>query len=249
MRREIKLETFLANLPLFRGLGADALARLAAGAKRLRLARGEALFREGEPPEGFYAVVYGEIRLSRGAGRLVDLIGPGKTFGEPVMFLAKPYLVGASAAKDSLVVRVSKDAVDAEIDRNPRFAHRVIASLARRSEVLMREIDSYALGSAAERLIAYLLRREPLDASGARDLTLPMAKRALASRLNLSTEHLSRIFGELSDKGLIEVRGRRLHVPDLARLRAYRAARSRARYSGTGEARPLNSTRRACASR
>jgi len=229
VRREIKLEAFLANLPLFRGLGTDALARLAAGATRLRLARGEALFSEGDRPEGFYAVVYGEIQLSRGAGRLVDVIGPGKTFGEPVMFLAKPYLVSASALKDSLVVKVSKDAVVAEIDRNPRFAHRVIASLARRSEVLVREIDSYALGSAAERLIAYLLRREPPDASGPRDLTLPMAKRALASRLNLSAEHLSRILGELSAKGLLEVRGRRLHVPDLARLRAYHGARSRAR--------------------
>ena len=52
MRREIRLEAFLANLPLFSGLGADALERLAAGSKRLHLARGEALFHEGERPEG-----------------------------------------------------------------------------------------------------------------------------------------------------------------------------------------------------
>lgn len=227
MRREIKLEAFLANLPLFRGLGADALVRLAAGAKRLRLARGETLFREGERPEGFYSVVYGEIRLTRGAGKVVDLVGAGKTFGEPVMYLDKPYHVRAAAQKDSLVVQISKQAVFDEIERDPKFARRVIVALARRVGVLVRELESYALGSAAQRFIAHLLRGEPPGASGGLEVTLPMSKRALASRLNLSAEHLSRILGELSSRDLVEVRGRRLRIADVARLRAYRGARGK----------------------
>lgn len=222
VRREIKLETFLANLPLFRGLGAEALARLAAGAKRLRLARGEVLFREGEAPAGFFAVVYGEIRLTRDDGRLVGLVGPGRTFGEPVMYLEKPYHVSAAALKDSLVVQVAKQSVLVEIDCNPRFARRVVVRLARRIEALVRELETYALGSAARRLISYLLRDAPPAASGAIEVTLPMTKSALASRLNLSAEHLSRILGELSAQGLVEVRGRRIRIADAARLRSYR---------------------------
>lgn len=226
MRREIRLEAFLANLPLFRGLGEEALARLAAGAQRLRLARGEPLFREGERPEGFFAVVYGEIRLARD-GRLVNLIGPGRTFAEPVMYLEKPYHLDASALKDSLVVQLAKPVVLAEIERNPKFARRVIVDLARRVEMMVRELETYALGSAVQRLISYLLRDAPPAAPGGFEMTLPMAKSALASRLNLSAEHLSRMLGELQARGLLEVRGRRIRIPDLPRLRGHRGARGR----------------------
>ena len=38
-------------------------------------------------------------------------------------------------------------------------------------------------------------------------------------RLNLSAEHLSRILRELSVEGLIDVRGRRVQIPDVDRLR------------------------------
>jgi CRP-like cAMP-binding protein len=50
---------------------------------------------------------------------------------------------------------------------------------------------------------------------------LPAAKSAIASRLNLSAEHLSRILGELTREGLIEMRGRRIAIHDVARLREW----------------------------
>jgi CRP-like cAMP-binding protein len=50
---------------------------------------------------------------------------------------------------------------------------------------------------------------------------LPAAKSTIASRLNLSAEHLSRILGELTNEGLIEVHGRRIAIRDVARLREW----------------------------
>jgi CRP-like cAMP-binding protein len=43
----------------------------------------------------------------------------------------------------------------------------------------------------------------------------------LASRLNITREHFSRILHELTAAGLIKVRGRQVSVLDLAQLRAY----------------------------
>jgi CRP-like cAMP-binding protein len=59
-------------------------------------------------------------------------------------------------------------------------------------------------------------------------VTLPAAKRAIASQLNFSPEHLSRILRELALEGLIEVSGRKLRIPDLERLRAWSAPPLRA---------------------
>jgi CRP-like cAMP-binding protein len=50
-------------------------------------------------------------------------------------------------------------------------------------------------------------------------VTLPASKRAVASQLNLSAEHLSRILRELTRERLVEVRGRKLGIPDAGRLR------------------------------
>lgn len=224
VRREIATETFLARLPLFAGLAAEPLARLAAATTRRRLARGEVLFGQGEPSTGLHALLYGSIKLSMRAARgerVVDIVGPGGSFGEPVMFMEKPYIVSATALADSLVLHVAKEAVFAELERSPQLARRVIAALSQRIEGLVREVETYALGSAAKRFAAWLLRRVPPGASGEATVTLPAAKRQLASQLNLSAEHFSRVLRELAARGLVEARARRLRIPDLERLRAW----------------------------
>jgi CRP-like cAMP-binding protein len=226
-RREFAPEVFLAGMPLFAALDAPTLARLAATTTRRTLKRGETLFRKGDPVTGMYVVVYGEIKLmtstpARGA-RLSGIVGPRQSFGEPVMFLERPALVDAQAASDTLVLHVPREAVFAELERNPRFARRIIAGLSKRIETLVRELDRQALGSGTERFIAYLLHR-----SGDRTslvIRLPAAKAEIASQLNLTPEHFSRILHELSTAGLLQVEGRTIAVPDLNRLR--RASRKR----------------------
>ncbi|HEX5685301.1 MAG TPA: Crp/Fnr family transcriptional regulator [Ideonella sp.] len=221
-RREIAPEVFLAGVPLFKALGATTLARLAAATTRRTLKRGETLFRKGDPATGMYVVVYGEIKLmastpARGS-RLTGIVGPGQSFGEPVMFLERAALVDALAASDSLLLHLPKAAVFEEIERDPKFARRMMAGLSQRVESLVRELDRQSLGSGSERFIAYLLRHgrdrtEPLV------VTLPAAKAEIASQLNLTPEHFSRILRELATAGLLRVQGRTITVPDLNRLR------------------------------
>ena len=220
-RREIAPQTFLAALPLFKALDAATLARLSAVTTRRRLKRGEHVFSKGDVPSGMYAVVYGEIRLvarspARGE-RLTGIVGAGHSFGEPVMFLERPALVDAEAAGDALVLHLPKQAVFDEIERDPRFARRMIAGLSQRVESLVHELERQALGSGRARLLAYLLRSAG-DASGPALIMLAASKAAIASHLNLTPEHLSRLLRELAADGLLQVQGRRITLPDPRRL-------------------------------
>jgi CRP-like cAMP-binding protein len=220
-RKEIAPEVLLARLSLFKELDAATLVRLTAGITRRSLKRGETLFHKGDPVTGMYVVVYGEVRLiastpARGE-RLSGIVGPGQSFGEPVMFLERPTLVAAQAATDALLLHLSKNAVFAELERNPKFARRMIAGLSKRIESLVRELDCQAMGSGTERFIAYLLRHDG-SGPGPSVITLPAAKGAIASQLNLTPEHFSRILRELADAGLVHVKGRMITVLDLDRL-------------------------------
>jgi CRP-like cAMP-binding protein len=225
-------EAFIANLPLFRELSPEQRTRIAAEARMLRLARGETLFRRGDPPAGTYVVCYGRVKLSfvapSGVEKVIEIIEQGQSFGEAVMFLGAPHVVGAQALADSLLLLVPKETVFENIDRDPGFARGMLAGLSRRLHQLVADVEAYSTRSGTERLIGFLLR-DCLAAGedgapvpqGSLDIELPVAKGIIASRLNLTQEHLSRILHDLSSLGLIEVHGRRIHVRDVDRLRRH----------------------------
>jgi CRP/FNR family transcriptional regulator, dissimilatory nitrate respiration regulator len=222
-RPEITPQVFLAALPLFKALDAPALARLAAATTRRLLKRGERVFSKGDAVTGMYVLVYGEIRLlARSAvrgERLTGVVRAGSSFGEPVMFLERPAVVDAEASTDALVLHLPKEAVFDEIERSPLFARRMIAGLSQRVESLVQQLDRQAMGGGRARLVDYLVRSAGAG-PGPSIVTLPAAKGAIASHLNLTPEHFSRLLRELADEGLLQVRGRSITVPDPARLAA-----------------------------
>lgn len=222
----IQAKAFLANLPLFKELSAEELDRVAAATRQVHAERGQVLFHRGDPASGFYVVVFGQVKLafvgSSGAEKVVDIVAPGGSFGEAVMFMEQPHVVTAQALADTLLLHVAKDAVFAEVERDPRFARRMIGGMARRMRQLVADLESYSMRSGTERVIGFLLSSCGEVAPGATTLTvtLPAAKGVIASRLNLTQEHFSRILHDLSAAGLIEVHGREVRILDCQRLRA-----------------------------
>jgi CRP-like cAMP-binding protein len=222
----IRIQEFLKNVPLFRELTDEELDRIAAGTAQVRAPAGTILFRRGEPCSGFHVVVYGQVKLAFGAAdgseKVVEILGPGSSFGEAVMFLDKPYVVFAETLADSLLLSIGKQAIFAELERNPRFARKMLAGLAQRLHRLVHDLEAYTLRSGTQRVIGYLLRdAEEGRPKGAIEVALATSKGVLASRLNITREHFSRILHDLSQSGLIEVHGRIIRILDPERLRAF----------------------------
>lgn len=219
----IKVQAFLAQLPLFQAMTAPELDRLARGASEVHLARGATVFQCGDPCRGFHLVIYGQVKLAfvsaSGAEKVLEVIGPGHSFGEALMFMGKPYIVTAQALSDSLLVHVDKASVLDELSREPAFACKMLAGLSRRIHGLVCDLESYSLRSGTQRVIGYLLQDEA-PARGGR-MRLATSKSVLASRLNLTPEHFSRILSDLSGQGMIAVSGRNVTILDLERLRQY----------------------------
>ena len=223
----INIEALLSHLPLFNGLAPEEIARIAASARESQAAKGDILFHKGDPCTGFHLLVYGQIKLaftsSQGNEKVVEIISQGQSFGEAIMFMDKPYIVFAQALSDSLLLHIPKAVIYAELERDPRLCRKMLAGMAVRLHQLMNDVESYSLRSGKQRIIGYLLRDIPEDATADKDIavTLPTSKGIIASRLNLTQEHFSRILHELSELGLIVVKGRKILIPDLARLRSH----------------------------
>ena len=223
----INIEALLSHLPLFNGLAPEEIARIAASARESQAAKGDILFHKGDPCTGFHLLVYGQIKLaftsSQGNEKVVEIISQGQSFGEAIMFMDKPYIVFAQALSDSLLLHIPKAVIYAELERDPRLCRKMLAGMAVRLHQLMNDVESYSLRSGKQRIIGYLLRDIPEDTTADNDIavTLPTSKGIIASRLNLTQEHFSRILHELSELGLIVVKGRKICIPDVAALRLH----------------------------
>ena len=227
MATTLSPRAFLANLPLFRELAPEQLDRMATHTRQVRAARGEILFHRGDPVSGFHAIVYGQVKLAfvsaGGDEKVVEILGPGQSFGEAVMFMRRPHVVTAQALADSLLLYVEREVVFDEIKSDPDFAARMIAGLSRRLHQLVGDLEAYSMRSGTERVIGFLLSTgaEGVPDKGACDVTLPTTKGVVASRLNLTQEHFSRILHDLTSAGLIKVQGRTVHIVDVERLRGH----------------------------
>jgi CRP-like cAMP-binding protein len=222
---QIKTQAFLANLPMFSDLGGEDLDRIAASTVPVYAEKGQSICQCGDPCTGFHLVVFGQVKLGftspQGIEKVVEIVSPGQSFGEALMFLDKPYIVFAQALSDSMLLHVAKHAVFEELARDPGFSRRMLSGLARRLHGLVRDVEAYTLRSGQERVIGYLLADVADVADNGRpvEVHLTPGKSVIASRLNMTPEHFSRILHDLAAAGLIEMNGRAVRIPDLARLR------------------------------
>lgn len=223
--RKIDVRSILSNLPLFRQLSGAEIDSLALGTREHKISKNEILFQKGDPSHGFYVIAHGQIKLAfpspQGAEKVVEIIGTGQSFGEAVMFMEKPYPVFAQALADSLLLHIAKPVIFSAIDSDPALARKMLAGLSIRLHGLIQDVEAYSLRSGTQRLIGFLLEQRQNSVNGVTEIELPASKNVIASRLNLTPETLSRILHSLSERGLISVHGRMIHIHDVERLRSF----------------------------
>ena len=226
--RSFDVPRYLSVLPLFNDLNPEELKHLAEGCVLRRLARSDMVFRMGDPCGEFHVVVTGQVKLfvlsPAGQEKVVELLSAGQSFAEAIMFTDRPYILSAQTLTDTLLLSVSKRAVFAEIERDHRFALRMLAGLARRMHGLVHDVEAYALHSGLKRVIGFLLRDQTLEGcepSEVRTVSLPVSKATIASLLSLTPEYFSRVLHDLESRGLIKIDRRDIRIIDANRLTAY----------------------------
>lgn len=222
-----RLCSLLAQTTLFGGFSAAEIGRFVHGVREIRAPKGEILFHRGDACTGFYLLLSGQVKLafisSEGNEKVVEILHGGQSFGEAVMVMDMPHVVMAQALTESSLLHVAKQVFFDEMAGDPMFCRKIIASMAERLHQLVSDVENYSLRSGRERIIGYLLHQRDListrDEAQQVSIRLPTSKGTIASRLNLTQEHFSRILNELTSAGLIIVEGRTIHVPDMLRLR------------------------------
>src|SRR3954467_12837519 len=113
----------LGRSPLFAALEPTHQDELRSQMVEIRLARGQALFSEGDPGDKLYVVLDGKVKLGRSAvdGRenLLAVMGPGEMFGELSLFDPGPRTATATAITDTTLRGLGNAALQPWLTEHP----------------------------------------------------------------------------------------------------------------------------------
>ncbi len=216
------LKRILANTSLFRALDERQLDELATAAQPIRATTNTSVVNQGDAPKGVYVVVYGQVKIGfdrkDGSEKTLAILGQNKCFGLGEMLLDRAHLAFVKTTADSMIVHTAREKVMEIAQDNFDFAQELMVCVGRQLYTLTRDIESYSLQTARQRLAGYLLRQAQYQQGDC--IELVASKTLVASRLSLTPETLSRLLHDFSSDGLMVVKGRRIKILDYERLGA-----------------------------
>jgi CRP-like cAMP-binding protein len=125
----------LKRLPLFQALPMPRLKLVALMGDKLRFASGDLLAAEGEPPDGVFVVLEGEVELAHenADGRSKSfLLAEGSIIGDVPMLCGKTYAGKVTAKGDVIALRLPKDLFFELLETIPDFSVALSRDLATR---------------------------------------------------------------------------------------------------------------------
>ncbi len=221
-----KILTEMRQCTLLKLMNDQQFERVVKSCKVIQLPANAIIFEQDSELTHVYLVISGDVKLLRlvpnGDEKVMDIVQPGRTFAEGVLFARNSaYPVTSITISPSIVVGFeSKTYLDILKESN-ELSLDMLGYLSVRLKWMMNEVERLTLHNARFRLIEYMLGeiKDDKDLRACLKLTIP--KHVLASRLSIKPETLSRTFKELSDLGLITYEGSNIELLDPDELRRY----------------------------
>ncbi len=197
-----EMDRFLANVALFKRLSPSERQRLAATAREKRYAKGETIFRAGDPADAVCIVKEGRVHLMHflegGQASTTCVMTNGETFCCLPALDRQPYPVDAIAAVDSTVVRIPTGAFHELLEKNPSFLQETLCLFCDRlRQVEHRSCMAY---DSVERRLTQVL----VTLSKKFGHTIPLTKHELAELANTTVETTIRVVSQLKKQGVLK---------------------------------------------
>lgn len=181
------------------------------------------ILRQGDRAERFFAVLEGRVKLFRisadGKEKVVEIIQPGHTFAEAVMFMQKQvYPVCAEALEPVRLAALPIRQMLNCLQDNPQTCLHLLGQLSMRLHQRLDELENLTLQNATQRFALYLVGQVKDRRVDDAELDLLLPKGLIAARLSIKPETLSRAMATLRDRGLIESHARHIRIPSVDKL-------------------------------
>jgi CRP/FNR family transcriptional regulator len=207
--------SLIATIPLFMKLPEHAMEMLGKILVEREFSRGENIFSEGSESTGYYIIINGRVKVYKlsveGKEQILHIVGPKELLGAVSAFAGSPYPAHADAMEKTKAFFFPRKDFLEMIRKEPSVVMNMMANLSMRLQHFTRMIEDLSLKEVPGRLAAYLLYL--CKQTGCGDtVEIDISKGQLASLIGTIPETLSRILRRMSEKGIIDVKGKKIRI-------------------------------------
>jgi len=213
----------LKRLPLFQSLPDDVIYDILRDAVFRTHHRHSLLFVQDDAVDRFFVVITGWVKLFRqtpgGEEAIIEVFGPGDSFGEAAMFMTGRYPVSAEIVEDARLIEIPAEPFRRRIHGDADLAFRMLGSMSSKLKGFVRRTEQFNSYNAPQRVAQFLLRYCGATRDGSA-IRLPYDKFLIAGRLGMKPETFSRALAALRDVG-VDVDRNEVRVGDIGELRRF----------------------------
>lgn len=211
----------LRSVPFFSELSEGALKELAGAARERHFDKGQMIFFENDPCDGFYFVRSGSVKIYKmsqtGREHILHTFTAGETFAEVPTFDDGLCPANAQAVEDCSLLLIRRNDFEEVTHAYPEVAFGLLHHFAHWLRQFTVRLEELSLKDVSARLAGYLL--QAADDIGKRApegivIQLKDSQQEIASQIGTVREIVSRTFRKFQDMNLVHIKGRRVVVLD-----------------------------------
>lgn len=216
-----KTAAHLKRIPFFSELSEGPLTEIARAAREKKFDKGQMVFFENDPCDGFYLIISGGVKVYKmspgGREHILHAFKAGDTFAEVPTFDDGLCPANAQALEDSTLLLIRRSDFERVTRAHPEVAIGLLHHFARWLRRFTVRLEELSLKDVGARLAGYLLHIA--DESGEQTpegiaIRLADSQQEIASQIGTVREIVSRSLRKFQDANLISLKGRKLTILD-----------------------------------
>ncbi|MCQ9329149.1 helix-turn-helix domain-containing protein [Pelistega suis] len=215
----------LGHICMPHGMGSEDIERLAELVKeRIRIPKGEFLYRIGHEANAIYSIRTGTIKTHienhNGHSQITGFFLPGEVFGLDSMATGQ-HLSHAVALEDTEVCVMHTDDLATLSQQLPPLQHQINRLLTGEISRSHQQLLSLGALRSEQRLASFLLdmsERFTRLGYSSQEFRLRMSREEIGNYLGLTLETTSRLFSRFQKEGLIQIQQRTIKILDRSAL-------------------------------
>ena len=202
----------LKNVPLFAGLGEDALTLLAGRLRRRRMPPGTPVVYKGDPAGSLYLIASGRVKVHQATASgdevILEVLGPGDFFGEMSLLDGQPRSADVSTLQATELLLLEGEALHQTVTEQPAVAWTLLRILSQRVREMDDRAEMLMTRDVAGRVADQLLRLAKSQGTALPDgksirLDVSLTQSDIAALIGATRERVSRALTAFRKSGAI----------------------------------------------
>jgi CRP/FNR family cyclic AMP-dependent transcriptional regulator len=201
----------LGAIPLFAGLRQPELEALAQRMRQRRYKENEAIFHRDDPGAALYVILTGQIKIHNegvdGTDIIITVLKAGEFFGEMSLLDGSERSADATTMEPTEMLMLTRGDLEATIERNPRIAMNMLASLAtriRQSNVSIESLSALDVKGRVARMLLELSEKHGEQVDGGMRINAKLTQSELAAIVGASRESVNKEIGKFRRRGIVD---------------------------------------------